>query len=230
MGASPSTPEEPPPPPRAEYPSWLPNLGPLGHRPAPPPPPPPKPPVPELPDELERMIHAYAMRERDRERRVGDILEFRDRSLHKNAIRMWSLRDFCQLVDHKPFQEWLTDEYLNPKRSKRNAEETEELRKRLIDAVGAAYGFYMHDRYRAYVSPQFREELKTRYQPVVDEREKLGFKQYGVNRDEELLRQLEALRYLCQESEIVGTNKFAHKQYYDPYKTRPGNRFSRLRT
>jgi len=216
MGASPSTPEEPPPPPpRAESPSRLPYLGALGHRPAP------KPPVPELPDDVIHIIHAYSMLEQNRKRRVGEILEFSDRSLHKNAIRMWSLRDFCQLVDHKPFQEWLTKVYLKGK---------PEERRRLIEAVDAAYKFYMNDRYRAYVSPQFREELKTRYQPVVDEREKLGSKQYGVNREEELLRMLEALRYLCQESEIVGTNKFKHKQYYDPYKTRPGNRYSRLRT
>ena len=222
MGASPSTPEEepppppPPPPPRAEFPSWLPNLGALGHRPAPPPP---KPRLPELPDEIERMIHAYPMLERDRKRRVGEILEFSDRSLYKAAGRKWSLRDFCELVDHEPFQDWLINEYLKGK---------PEERRLLIEAVDSAYKFYMHG--RAYVSDQFRAELKTRYEPVVDERRKLDFKQFGVNREGELLRMLASLRYLCQESEIVGTNKFTHKQYYDPHKTRPGNRFSRLRS
>lgn len=221
MGANPSTPEEEPPPPnppppRGESPSWLPSLGALGHRPAPPPP---KPRVPELPNEIERMIHAYAMLERDRERRVGDILEYSDRRLHKAAIRMWSLSDFCDLVDHEPFQAWLTNEYLKGK---------PEERRLLIEAVDSAYKFYMHG--RVHVSDEFRAELKTRYEPVVDERQKLDFKQRGVNREEELLRMLASLRYLCQESEIVGTNKFTRKQYYDPNKTRPGNRFSRRRT
>lgn len=176
-------------------------------------------PVPELPDEIERMIHAYRMLERDRERRLEAISEFSNRSLHKAAIRMWSLADFCDLVDHKPFQEWLTNEYLNGKPSKRA---------RLIEAVDRVYKFYMQG--KVYVSDTFREELTAKYEPVVEERRRLGFKEYGVDREAELLlRMFESLRYLCQESAIVDTNKFARRQYYDPNKTRPRNRFSRLR-
>ena len=112
MGANPSTPEEPPPPPRGESPWQLPFLGALGHRPDP------KPPVPELPDEIERMIHAYVMQERARERRsyerrVNDVLEFREQrraGFYKNVV----LSDFCQLIDDKSFR-WLTNEYLKGK-------------------------------------------------------------------------------------------------------------------
>ena len=201
MGASPSAPEEPPPPPRGEPPSWLPYLGALGHRPAP------KHRVPELPDEIERMIHAYPMLERERKRRVDDVLEFSDRRLHMNSTRKWSLREFCQLVDHEAFQGWLINEYLkdNPKKVKP-----------LIDAVEQVYSWYKIGRRN--VSPEFLQELKTRYEPVMDEKRKNGFNEYSVDRKQELLRMLEALRYLCQESEIVGTDDFEKQQYYDPRK------------
>jgi len=208
MGASPSAPEEPPPPPRGESPSWLPYLGALGHRP------PPRPPVPELPDEIERMIHAYPMLERDRKRRVDDVLEFSDRRLHMHSTKRWSLREFCQLVDHEAFQGWLINEYL---------EDNPEKVKPLIDAVEQAYSWYKIGRRN--VSPEFLQELTTRYEPVMDEKRKNGFNEYGGDRRQELLRMLEAMRYLCQDSEIVGTDDFDRMQYYDPRKGRIKYRF-----
>ena len=54
----------------------------------------------------------------------------------------------------------------------------------------------------------------------MDEKRKNDFNEYGVDRRQELLRMLEAMRYLCQESEIVGTDDFNRMQYYDPRKGR----------
>ena len=206
MGANPSIPEEeppPPPPPRGESAWQLPDLRALVHRP------PPKHPLPELPDEIERLIHAYPMLERDRKRRVDDVLEFSDLRLRMNSTRRWSLREFCQLVDHEAFQGWLVNEYL---------EDNPEKVKPLIDAVDQVYSWYRIGRRN--VSPEFLQELKTRYESVMDEKRKNDFNEFDVDRRQELLRMLEAMRYLCQESEIVGTDEFNRMQYYDPRKGR----------
>ena len=208
MGANPSTPEEPPPPPRGESPWQLPFLGALGHRPDP------KPPVPELPDEIERMIHWYVMQEKDRERRynerrVNDILEFRQQRLRMDSTKTWSLSDFCQLIDDKSFQDWLTNEYLKGKPEERG---------RLIDAAERVYLWYMNN--KRGLSEGIREELRAKYEPVAEEKRNNGNKEFGVDRRQELLRMLEAMRYLCQESAIASTNEFDHRHRYKRPKDR----------
>ena len=168
---------------------------------------------------MERMIYAWQLLEKDRERRVQDIIEFKEDRLHRASIQMWSLRDFCKLVDHKPFQTWLIKDYLKDDSEKTSL---------LIDAVDSVYRYYMNAK-DGCRRDQLVQELKTRYTPVVDARRKNNFKR-GKNVDlrDELLRMLEALRYLCQESELVHTKHFGLRHFHDPKYRGSMNRTMRL--
>ena len=160
------------------------------------------------------MIHWYVMQERDRERRanerrVNDIMEFREQRLRMDSTKKWSLSDFCQLIDDKSFQDWLTNEYLKGRPEERG---------RLIDAAERVYLWYMNN--KRGLSEEIREELRSKYEPVAEEKRKNGNKEFGVDRRQELLRMLEAMRYLCQESTIASTNEFGHRHRYKRAKDR----------